>query len=118
MNEIDVTEAVKILRNEKKLNEIKLAKAYNSYCLYPNPDDQKTWDECSTIDVAYDMAIQALEKQKAKCWIKEDRGHVEYSAVCPDCGYDTFWSDTEDFDYCPSCGQRLKQEEGGSDGSI
>lgn len=88
----------------------------------PCPNDKPSCDECELKitavewDKALETAIEAMEKQKAKRWIKEDRGHVEYRAVCPDCGYDTFWSDTEDFNYCPSCGQALSLVGRGSEG--
>ena len=53
------------------------------------------------------MAIDAMEKQIEKPWRKEDRGHVEYTAVCPCCGYCTAWSDVSYITFCPDCGQEL-----------
>lgn len=44
-------------------------------------------------------------------WIKEDRGGVEYTAICPKCGYATFWSDIKHFNYCPACGVKLEHGE-------
>ena len=54
---------------------------------------------------SYDSLIQP--EQKTGEWIKEDRGGVEYTAVCSECGYATFWSDVEDFRYCPNCGKKM-----------
>lgn len=49
-------------------------------------------------------------EQKIGEWIKEDRGGVEYTAVCSKCGYATFWSDIEDFRYCPYCGKKMEKQ--------
>lgn len=38
-------------------------------------------------------------------WRKEDRGNVEYSAVCPRCNYECPWS--ERGNYCKNCGLNL-----------
>ena len=40
-------------------------------------------------------------------WMKEDRGHVEYCAVCDQCGFDWMWSDRGYFKFCPNCGARM-----------
>ena len=40
-------------------------------------------------------------------WMKEDRGHVEYCAVCDQCGFDWMWSDREYFKFCPNCGAKM-----------
>jgi len=48
--------------------------------------------------------ISAEPKRKTGKWIKQDCGGVEYTAVCSECGYGTFWSDALDFDFCPKCG--------------
>ena len=44
-------------------------------------------------------------------WNKENRGGVEYTAVCTTCGFTTFWSDTEYFNYCPNCGAKQTRYE-------
>lgn len=51
----------------------------------------------------------AQPEQKTGKWIKEDRGGVEYTAVCNKCGYATFWSDAEVFIYCPICGKKMEE---------
>ena len=38
-------------------------------------------------------------------WRKEDRGQVEFSAVCPRCGVGMLWSNRSN--YCPNCGLNL-----------
>ena len=50
-----------------------------------------------------------LPKAKEGHWIKEDRGRVEYSAVCSECGNSTFWSEKSNF--CPNCGCRMIEPE-------
>ena len=64
MSELPLKEAIKILTQEKKKVELKLAKAYDSFCLYPNERDQNDWDRFSALDSAFEMAISALEKLK------------------------------------------------------
>jgi hypothetical protein len=55
---------------------------------------------------AFDMAIKALEREpKLGHWDKKDLGHVEYSAVCSECGEWTYWSERSNF--CPNCGCRM-----------
>jgi len=44
-------------------------------------------------------------------WMKEDRGHVEYCAVCDQCGFDWMWSDRGYFKFCPNCGAKMDGEE-------
>ena len=46
-----------------------------------------------------------LPKAKKGHWIKENRGRVEYSAVCSECGDSTFWSEKSNF--CPNCGAKM-----------
>ena len=41
-------------------------------------------------------------------WLKEDRGGVEYTAVCSECGYGTFWSEAETYNFCPMCGSDMR----------
>ena len=48
------------------------------------------------------------ERKKGK-WIKQDCGGVEYTAVCSECGYGTFWSDALDFNFCPNCGIKMER---------
>ena len=43
-------------------------------------------------------------------WMKEDRGHVEYCAVCDQCGFDWMWSDMGYFKFCPNCGAKMDGE--------
>lgn len=44
-------------------------------------------------------------------WMKEDRGRVEYCAVCDQCGFDWMWSDRGYFKFCPNCGAKMDGEE-------
>ena len=44
-------------------------------------------------------------------WVKEDRGHVEYCAVCDQCGFDWMWSDRGYFKFCPNCGAKMRGEQ-------
>jgi len=44
-------------------------------------------------------------------WMKEDRGHVEYCAVCDQCGFDWMWSDRGYFKFCPYCGAKMDRKE-------
>lgn len=39
---------------------------------------------------ALEQLPSAQPEQKTGVWIKEDRGGVEYTAVCSECGYATF----------------------------
>ena len=55
----------------------------------------------------------AQPERKKGQWMKEDRGHVEYCAVCDQCGFDWIWSDREYFKFCPNCGADMR---GGQDG--
>ena len=60
-------------------------------------------------DEALKTAIKFL-KVKSGTWKKENRDGVEYTAVCNKCGYSTFWSDTQYFNFCPSCGAFMNIE--------
>lgn len=62
MSELPLKDAIEILTQEKKKAELKLAKAYYSFCLYPNEADQNDWDRFSALDIAFEMAISALEQ--------------------------------------------------------
>ena len=76
-----------------------------------------TWFEPSYTDPLNVLAevrdrLKALpsaqpERKKGQ-WIKEDRGHVEYCAVCDQCGFDWIWSDREYFKFCPNCGAKME----------
>lgn len=57
--------------------------------------------DCWTIE---DYEGRVFMRKKTGKWIKQDCGGVEYTAVCSECGYGTFWSDALDFDFCPKCG--------------
>ena len=64
MNKLDTKDAVEILLSEKKKADVKLEKAYDSYCLFPNEKDQTDWDTYSALSTALDMAISALQAQE------------------------------------------------------
>ena len=53
--------------------------------------------------------LPSAEPKRGK-WMKEDRGHVEYCAVCDQCGFDWIWSDREYFKFCPNCGADMRGE--------
>ena len=53
----------------------------------------------------------AQPERKKGQWMKEDRGHVEYCAVCDQCGFDWIWSDREYFKFCPNCGADMRGEQ-------
>ena len=55
-----------------------------------------------TVQKAYDMAIEALEKQIPKKFKMVD----DYIPVCPVCGEEVW-----DMEWCNSCGQRLDVDE-------
>jgi len=118
MNKLETKEAIEILLSEKKKAEHKLAKAYDSYCLFPNEHDQEDWDNYSALVAALEMAVEALEKQipKKPKSIKED--YNEYMDLyCPTCGHDVGMYDAETgYSYmdnesnprmCAKCGQSL-----------
>ena len=63
-------------------------------------------------DAALKMGIKALKADVQPVrhghWIKENRGGVEYTAVCSECGNTEFWSDRGKF--CSECGVRMVNE--------
>ena len=67
------------------------------------------WDYTMDYTVAFEMAIDALEKQVQKKPIKSDR-EIRYCEVwkCPSCGFE--WS-SRVVDYCYRCGQRIDWQE-------
>ena len=67
-----------------------------------------------TVQKAYDMAIEALEKQIPKEPIWEGDGYVYGEMVydtwrCPSC--DAAYEEEEKYEFCPKCGQRLDVSE-------
>lgn len=95
---IKSTQAIKDCRNCKHgfYND-----HWETYFCYV-PGACKDWDK-------WEPAIQP-EREKGE-WIKENRGGVEYTAVCSKCGYGTYWSDVQFYNYCPSCGEWMKGKE-------
>ena len=69
----------------------------------------RAYDECGDILEIIDKQ-PTIEPPKGK-WLKEDRNGVEYTAVCSECGYSTFWSDVEDYNFCPCCGFPMTERE-------
>ena len=68
----------------------------------PNHINHQIWKELKAVP-------SVLPKAKKGHWIKEDRGRVEYSAVCSECGDSTFWSEKSNF--CPNCGADMREVE-------
>lgn len=81
----------------------------------------RNWDRnCATCDIvqtvdvlnaAYDLAIQALEKQIAEKPNYEGDGYyngepVYDTWICP-CCEEKYEVDYDVYDYCPNCGQKL-----------
>ena len=59
---------------------------------------------------AYEIALEALEKQEAKEVKEEWGGPLGTIIVCPECG--TGLNDRDVFaGYCKRCGQKIKREE-------
>lgn len=50
------------------------------------------------------MGVPVVQpEQKTGRWIKEDRGHVEYTGICSKCGFDWIWHDAREyFNFCPN----------------
>ncbi len=69
------------------------------------PEDGEPFEN---IEKAYDMAIEALEKQIPKVPVKNRKEHIRYTSVysCPSCGGG--FAGTGIADYCYHCGQSLK----------
>ena len=67
------------------------------------------WDYPMDYTVAFEMAIEAIEKQVPKKPIKSDK-EIRYCEVwkCPSCGFE--WS-SRVVSYCYRCGQRIDWEE-------
>jgi formate dehydrogenase maturation protein FdhE len=99
MNKLETTEAVEILLSEKKKAGYKLAKAYDSYCLFPNEHDQEDWDNYSALAAALEMAVEALEKQIPK----KPKMPLDAYWVCPTCGSKV----EHPFEHCRRCGQAI-----------
>nr|DAS78455.1 MAG TPA: hydrogenase/urease nickel incorporation protein [Caudoviricetes sp.] len=60
------------------------------------------------IEKAYDMAVEALEKQIPKAPIQNRKERIRYTSACscPNCGRG--FAGTGIADYCYHCGQALK----------
>lgn len=104
---LPLKDVIEILTQEKRKVELKLVKAYDSFCLYPNEADQNDWDRFSALDAAFDMAIEAIEKQiPMKIHIESDHPVYGYTLFCPRCNR----MDIGGWSYCPNCGQSLTIE--------
>lgn len=123
MDKLDTKDAVEILLSEKKKAEANLEKAYDSYCIFPNEHDQEDWNNYSALATAFEMAMEAMEKQIPQKPIRIDK-HKEFDGnwkkVCPLCGrilierittseksYPRYYNYTE---HC-LCGQAIDWEE-------
>lgn len=69
------------------------------------PDSGEAFED---IEKAYDMAVEALEKQIPKEPIENRKERIRYTSVysCPSCGGG--FTGTGIADYCYHCGQALK----------
>ena len=48
-------------------------------------------------------------ERKEATWEKKDLGGVEYTGVCSNCGYGSFWSEVKNYILCPNCGARMTE---------
>lgn len=89
----------------KRMNELPSAESE------PDPEWRKKHYEISYNQGFFDACkhYENLTERKKGKWIKQDCGGVEYTAVCSECGYGTFWSDALDFDFCPKCGIKMER---------
>lgn len=53
----------------------------------------------------------SMAERKEAIWQKKDLGGVEYTGVCSNCGYGSFWSEVKNYILCPNCGAKMKVEE-------
>lgn len=63
--------------------------------------------------LALDMAIKALAAEDVKHgeWIKDKAKSKKYTEsiyICSECKNFEAWGDTETYNYCPSCGAKMK----------
>ena len=77
-----------------------------------NQYDGATFRQIEILGIIEALPSAQPERKKGQ-WMKEDRGHVEYCAVCDQCGFDWIWSDREYFKFCPNCGADMRGEQDG-----
>jgi hypothetical protein len=53
----------------------------------------------------------SMAERKEAIWLKKDLGGVEYTGVCSNCGYGSFWSEVKNCILCPNCGANMKVED-------
>ncbi len=69
---------------------------------------KENFSDLERINIACDMAIQALEKQiPKKPMISYDERVKENWCSCGVCAFDFGWKRTIHYKYCPNCGQKL-----------
>ena len=64
-------------------------------------------------EVAYNMAIEALKKQKTGKWIKDEeqsKEHTEPIFICSCCQNNSAWGTEERTRYCSFCGAKMEIE--------
>jgi hypothetical protein len=106
-------EAIKLLNQMKQECDRRAEKAYDSYCLYPNPDDQRDYNEYGSRANAVNMAIEALASRiPKKVKMELNEFGTKYRLSCPVC--DEFFGHMWVHDIGPGimplycdCGQRL-----------
>lgn len=72
------------------------------------PENGETFEN---IEKAFDMAVEALEKQIPKAPIQNRKERIRYTSAysCPNCGRG--FAGTGIADYCYHCGQALKWDD-------
>lgn len=71
-------------------------------------EDEDFYAKGTIEDALYDGSLKVIEPRKTGTWIKVDKGHGEYTAVCSACGDEWAWSYVKLFSHCPNCGLQMR----------